>query len=133
MKRTLHRLALPIAGAAALAVLPAAAASGAPSAAEPCVQKVNVVNNGAYVLSWQASSRTGRLSAATDDYPVNQTRTIDLSTAGYAEGTQVRPLVQAVAGTQEFGNRYVSYCANGQSATYSATGTTLDPAVTLIG
>ncbi|MET7451880.1 hypothetical protein ABZT03_08290 [Streptomyces sp. NPDC005574] len=134
MRRTLRRAALPMAGAAVLVLLPVAAASAVtPAAAEPCVQKVTVVNNSGYVLNWQPSSHTGEVSAPTESYPVNQSRTIDLSTTGWAEGTEVRPLVHAVAGTDELGNRYVSYCDNGQSATYTATGTTLDPAVTLLG
>ncbi|RAJ39985.1 hypothetical protein K353_03473 [Kitasatospora sp. SolWspMP-SS2h] len=134
MKRILRKAVLPVTAATALAVLPATAALAAPTAtAQPCVQKINVVNNGAYVLSWQASTRTGRLSAATENYPVNQSRTIDLTSAGFPEGAEVRPLVKVVAGTQAFGNLYVSYCANGQSATYTATGTTLSPSVTLLG
>ncbi|MFD6296060.1 hypothetical protein ACFWFU_14750 [Streptomyces sp. NPDC060235] len=133
MKRILSRAVLPATGAAALLLLPTGAASSAPAAAEPCVQKVTVVNNSGYVLNWQPSSHTGEVSASTESYPVNQSRTIDLSTTGWAEGTEVRPLVHALAGTDEFGNRYVSYCDNGQTATYTATGTTLDPAVTLLG
>ncbi|MFD6415886.1 hypothetical protein [Streptomyces sp. NPDC060194] len=134
MKPTLRRTALPAAAAVALAVLPVTSAAAAPApAAEPCVQKITVVNNSGYVLNWQPSTRTGELSYSTENYPVNQSRTIDLATTGFAEGTEVRPLVKAVAGTSEYGNRYVGYCANGQTATYSATGTTLDPAVTLLG
>ncbi|MFF7330301.1 hypothetical protein ACIQU5_27060 [Streptomyces sp. NPDC090306] len=128
----LRRAALPLAGAAALVALPLTTAHAATAQAEPCVQKIAVVNNAAFVLSWSAATRTGEQSASTDAYPVNQTRTIDLNTTAFPEGTDVRPLVQAVAGTSAYGNSYVSYCDNGQTATYTVSGTTLDYTVTLL-
>ncbi|MFF9360143.1 hypothetical protein ACF1BB_00305 [Streptomyces griseoluteus] len=132
MNRKLFRTALPLMGAVALAAVPAVTAQAAPAQAEPCVQKVAVVNNSGFVLSWAASTRTGEQSPSTDAYPVNQTRTIDLTTTSFPEGTDLRPYVDAVAGTKNYGNRYVSYCDNGQTATYSVTGTTLDYSVTLL-
>jgi len=48
------------------------------------------------------------------------------------EGTDVRPLVHATAGDTVAGNSFLSYCQNGQTATYSAGGTTLDYTVTLL-
>lgn len=128
----LRRAALPLAGAAALVALPLTTAHAATAQAEPCVQKIAVVNNSAFVLSWSAATRTGEQSASTDAYPVNQTRTIDLNTTAFPEGTDVRPLVKAVAGTSAYGNSYVSYCDNGQTATYTVSGTTLDYTVTLL-
>jgi hypothetical protein len=78
------------------------------------------------------STRTGEESAPTDRYPIDQTRTIDLATTAFPTGTDVRPLVSAVAGATAYGNSYVSYCDNGQTATYTVTGTTLDYTVTLL-
>jgi len=127
-----------IAGAALLAAHgPAYAEStgqAGPGAAlvAPCVQKVTVVNNAGFVASFRASTRTGVETASTDEYPINQWRTIDLTTTDLPEGTDVRPVVHAVAGTDRPGNSFVSYCQNGQTATYSITGTTLNYSVTLL-
>ncbi|GII76422.1 hypothetical protein Sru01_14040 [Sphaerisporangium rufum] len=131
--RRIGRRAAALAGAAALSLaVPAVAAGPAAAQAAPCVQKIAVVNNAAFVLSWSASTRTGERSATTDAYPINQTRTIDLAATAFPEGTDVRPYVHAVAGTDNYGNSYVSYCDNGQTATYTVTGTTLDYSVTLL-
>ncbi|MEV6343117.1 hypothetical protein [Actinoplanes sp. NPDC051851] len=107
-------------------------ASPALAQASPCVQKVAVVNNGGFVIDFQLTSRDGQLSAATDDYPINQWRLVDLASTPFAEGTDVRPLVHAEAGDDVLGNVFVSYCANGQTATYTASGTTLNYSVTLL-
>ncbi|TLS46637.1 hypothetical protein FE633_08035 [Streptomyces montanus] len=130
MNRTVGRTAGILTSATAMAVLPSVSAAAAPAQAQPCVQKVAVVNNAGFVLSWTPTARTGEQSAPSDDYPINQTRIIDLSTTAFAERTDVRPYVQAVGGTNEFGSSYVSYCDNGQTATYTVTGTTFDYSVT---
>jgi hypothetical protein len=131
--RTAHH---PTRTAAALLLGAASVLVVAPTAAHaqaaPCVQKIAVVNNAGFVLSWAASTRTGEESAPTDRYPIDQTRTIDLATTAFPTGTDVRPLVSAVAGATAYGNSYVSYCDNGQTATYTVTGTTLDYTVTLL-
>ncbi len=109
---------------------------GVPTAqaqAEPCVQKVSVVNNGGFTMSSSLSTREGSQTASTDTYPINQTRTIDLNATEIEPGTDVRPVVSATAGDTVNGNVFVSYCENGQSATYVASGTTLDYSVTLLG
>ncbi|MFI5935805.1 hypothetical protein [Actinoplanes sp. NPDC051494] len=120
-----------IAGLLGTAAQPAAAAAPAPLAV-PCVQKVAVVNNGGFVINFQITTRDGALSAPTDDYPINQWRLVDLTSTPLAEGADVRPLVHATAGDDVLGNVFVSYCANGQTATYTASGTTLDYSVTLL-
>ncbi|MFI5492495.1 hypothetical protein [Actinoplanes sp. NPDC051859] len=109
-------------------------AAAAPTAAQasPCVQKIAVVNNGGFVLNFQITTRDGQLSAPTDDYHINEWRLVDLVSTGFAEGTDVRPLAHATAGDDVLGNVFVSYCANGQTATYSASGTTLNYKVTLL-
>ncbi|MFI9569267.1 hypothetical protein [Streptomyces rishiriensis] len=132
MNRILRRSAAILTSATAMAVLPSLTASATPAQAQPCVQKVAVVNNAGFVLSWAASARTGEQSAPTGDYAINQTRIIDLSTTALPEGTDIRPYVEAVGGTNEYGSSYVSYCDNGQTATYTVTGTTFDYSVTLL-
>lgn len=96
------------------------------------MQRVAVVNNAAFVMSFALVTRTGTPTPATDAYPVNQWRTTDLTTTDVPEGTDVRPLVSATAGGTGLGNRFVSYCANGQTATYTVTGTTTSFSVTLL-
>lgn len=72
--RTAATAALATAGLAGLLGFAAQPAAAAPSAAlaTPCVQKVAVVNNGGFVMNFQITTRDGQLSAATDDYPINQ-------------------------------------------------------------
>ncbi|MEU4244809.1 hypothetical protein [Actinoplanes sp. NPDC026619] len=128
MKSRAMSAALALAGAAGLtlaAVSPAAAAT-------PCVQKISVVNNGGFVINYQITTRDGQLSAPTDDYPINQFRVTDLNSTPIAEGADVRPLVHAQAGNTVAGNVFVSFCNNGQTATYTASGTTLNYSVTLL-
>jgi hypothetical protein len=121
-----------VATALAVGGVTALGASPALAAATPCVQKIAVVNNGGFVLNFQVSTRTGELSAPTDDYPINQWRLIDLTSTPLTAGDDVRPLVHATAGDDVLGNSFVSYCANGQTATYTASGTTLNYTVTLL-
>ncbi|GGK23657.1 hypothetical protein GCM10010124_15140 [Pilimelia terevasa] len=120
--------------AAAGLVTGAAPAAAAPAAdrAVPCVQKMSVVNNAGFVLSFTPTTRTGVQTPASDQYPINQYRVLDLASAGLPAETELRPVVSAVGGDTVPGNAYVSFCANGQTATYTATGTTLDYTVTLI-
>ena len=73
-----------------------------------------------------------QLSAPTDNYPINQWRIVDLASTPFAEGVDVRPLVHAQAGNDVPGNVFVSYCVNGQTATYTASGTTTNYTVTLL-
>ena len=132
--RTAATAALATAGVAGLLGFAAQPAAAAPAAAlaTPCVQKIAVVNNGGFVINFQLTTRDGQLSAATDDYPINQWRLVDLTSTPLAEGVDVRPLVHATAGDDVLGNNFVSYCANGQTATYTASGTTLNYTVTLL-
>ncbi|MFI7598371.1 hypothetical protein [Actinoplanes sp. NPDC049681] len=138
MVRTASRrravLTASLAAAGLAGVLGAAAqpAAAAPALAAPCVQKIAVVNNGGFVVNFQITTREGQLSAPTDDYPINQWRLIDLTSTPLEEGVDVRPLVHATAGDDVLGNTFVSYCANGQTATYTASGTTLNYTVTLL-
>jgi hypothetical protein len=124
--------ALAVGGLTAAVASPAAAAPAAPQATAPCVQKIAVVNNGGFTINFQITTRTGELSAATDTYPINQWRLVDLASTPLTVGDDVRPLVHATAGNDTLGNVFVSYCANGETATYTASGTTLNYTVTLL-
>lgn len=124
---------------AALATLGVAAATlggpASPAAAQvdPCVQRIVVSNNAAFVLSYAVSNRTGVTTTPTDRYPVNQFRSTDLTFTDFAAGEDVRPIVTAQSGGTQPAAQFVSFCDNGQTATYIVTGTLNDISVTLIG
>jgi hypothetical protein len=130
--RTAFTTALATAGAVA-AVTVAGPVSPAAAQVDPCVQRVVVSNNSAFVLSYVLSDRTGVSTTPSDQYPVNQSRATDLSFTDFAAGTDVRPVVSALAGDTTPAGQFVSFCDNGQTATYIVTGTTTDFQVTLIG
>ncbi|HZS75952.1 MAG TPA: hypothetical protein VFA41_05010 [Ktedonobacteraceae bacterium] len=103
------------------------------------VQTIACVNDAAFVMSFGLEildMNTGipliLENVDTGNYPIDQTRSIDLSTTGIAEGTWVRPQVRAVWGDTNLGNRYVQYAQNGQTASYDVSGTTLNYSVNLI-
>jgi hypothetical protein len=115
------------------AVTVGAPASPAAAQVDPCVQRVVVSNNSGGILSYVLSNRLGVTNTATDQYPVNQWRTTDLTTTAFTEGEDVRPIVSVQAGDTVPANNFVSFCANGQTATYTVTGTINDISITLIG
>jgi len=114
-----------------MGLLVAGLPSPAAAQATPCVQNIAVINNAAFTMSFLVSTRTGVSSAPTDTYPVDQYRVVDLSSTPIAAGEDVRPVVSATAGNTVASPTFVSYCTNGQTATYSAYGTTLNFSVTL--
>jgi hypothetical protein len=67
------------------------------------------------------------------NYPIDQTRSVDMTTVGISDGTLVRPHVWAILGTNNPGNKFVQFTRNGQTATYEVSGTTLFYSVNLIG
>lgn len=101
------------------------------------VQKIACVNHAAFVMRFSVEHirLDGGVATAgsTGNYPVGQTRIIDLAQHGLSEGTMMRPKVKAVAGRTKRGNVYVQYARNGQTATYEVRGTTLIFSVKRIG
>jgi hypothetical protein len=123
--------ALAATGAAgALAV--AGPATPAMAQVVPCVQRIAVINNAAFNMSFTVSTRVGITSAPTDDYGINNFRLIDLVSTPLPVGDDVRPVVSAQSGGTAPAADFVSFCANGQTATYTATGTTTNFSVTLL-
>ncbi len=101
------------------------------------VQRIICVNSAAFVMEFCISyidNETGETHATswTDNYPVGQTRTIDGAEKSIPAGSIMWPHVHAILGTYIDGNVKVRYTANGQSATYKVTGTTLNFWVTLL-
>jgi len=104
------------------------------------VQTIACVNNAGFVMSFgvEIMDLDQGIEVTINDldsgnYPIDQTRSVDLSTTGIAEGTIVRPQVRAVWGDTNHGNRWVKFAKNGQTATFEVRGTTLNYDVNLIG
>jgi hypothetical protein len=103
------------------------------------VETIACVNNAGFVMSFGLEIFDPDIGAIvavegvdSGNYPIDQTRQIDLSTTGISEGVSVRPQVHAVLGNTNSGNRFVQYAKNGQTATYDVRGTTLNYSVDLI-
>src|SRR5688572_17827234 len=95
-------------------------------------QKIACTNQAAFVMSFVGKSGVAK-SASSGNYPINQTRVIDLANAGFAEGDVIAPEVSAVLGkTVTSADRFV-YKKNGQTVTYRVSGMTLDYGVKQIG
>jgi hypothetical protein len=129
--RTVVSTALATAGIAAATLI--GTAGPAAAAVSPCVQRVVVSNNSSFVLSYVLSDRTGVTTTPSDEYPVNQSRATDLTFTNFAADTDVRPVVSANSGSTTPAGQFVSFCDNGQTATYIVTGTLNDYQITLIG
>jgi hypothetical protein len=97
------------------------------------VQKIARTNNAGFVMNFEVHTSTGLRTGDSGNYPVDQTRVIDLGSLGIAEGTEIFPVVHAILGKTNSGEPHVSYSANGQIATYEVRGTTLNYSVKLIG
>lgn len=129
--RRICTTALVAAGTAGALTL-AGPASPAAAQVAPCVQNVAVINNGGFSMSFVVSNRVGISSPPTDSYTINNVRIVDLTSTPIPEGDDVRPIVSASAGNTVPSPTFVSFCANGQTATYVATGTTMNIDVTLL-
>ena len=70
-------------------------------------------------------------TASSGVYRMGDTRSIDLSSYGIAEGTLVCPRVHAMLGDTHNGVPEVAFAANGAVATYMVSGSTLIFSVTL--
>jgi hypothetical protein len=104
------------------------------------VQKVSCSNSAAFVMNFWVEyldPSTGAIVAVngsgTSNYPVGQQQTVDLDGLNIPDAVLVRPHVQAILGTNNPGNKFVTYHrGSGSVATYNVTGTTLNFSVTLV-
>ncbi|MCF7223274.1 hypothetical protein [Marilutibacter chinensis] len=100
------------------------------------VQHIACVNNAGFVMSFQIRrQRDGRHAGDSGNYPINQSRRVDLSQlefdgGGLEVGDLVQPRVHAVLGSTREGPM-VRYAPNGQTATFNVRGTTLHYSVEL--
>jgi hypothetical protein len=99
------------------------------------VQKIACSNNAGFVMSFTVAyiDEDGNTLTYGDsgNYPINQTRTIDLKGSGIAPGTFIWPIVNAVWGLTQEAHRKVRYSEDGNVATYDVSGTTLNYNITL--
>lgn len=96
------------------------------------VQKITVINKGAYVFNFSVQWLGADGKWVTSDwnsgnYPVAQVRTTPpLSDIGVpSDALAVTVYGHAVAGSSGQGTPFVAYAPNGQIATYEAVGTTI--------
>lgn len=97
------------------------------------VQKIACTNNAGFVMKFEVHTTTGLQTGDSGNYPIDQTRVIDLGNLGIAEGTEIFPVVHAILGKTNSGEPHVFYSTNGQVATYEVRGSTLNYSVNLIG
>ncbi|MGH7047901.1 MAG: cholesterol oxidase substrate-binding domain-containing protein [Stellaceae bacterium] len=95
-------------------------------------QKIACINNAGFDMSFVAQTNGAR-SISTDNYPINQTRVIDLATTPFREGMEFWPVVDAVLGRTQAAGEHIVFKLNGQTATYAVTGTTLNFDIKLVG
>jgi hypothetical protein len=92
-------------------------------------QKIACTNNAAFVMNFSVGyskkqDGSGGDIGGSGDYPINQTRTIDLLNQGLQVGDSIWPKVNAVWGKSNEGER-IAYAPNGHTVTYNVSGTTL--------
>ena len=95
-------------------------------------QKIACSNDAAFVMSFVAQTN-GASSLSSGDYPIDQTRVIDLATTTFREGLEFWPVVKAVLGKTQAADEHIVYKNNGQTATYQVTGTTFNYEIKLVG
>ncbi len=109
----------------------------ADSSTEPRqVQKIAVANNAALMVAFtvQFNDQDGKEGASptTDHYPFAQSTTVDMAKlAGVKPGVKMKPRISPVAAKQKDGPE-VQFAENGQTATYTVTGTALDYKISLL-
>ena len=80
------------------------------------VQKISCSNSAAFVMNFwleYLDLSTGDIrtidGSGTGNYPVGQQKTVDLDALNIPDGSLVRPHVQAILGTNNPGNKFVTY------------------------
>lgn len=101
------------------------------------VQKIACINAAGFVMNFSVCylDENGHEQVCpknSGNYPIDQTKTIDLIDQGVPVGAWVWPKVHAVAGLTHDGDKKVKYEPNGQTATYNVHGTTLSYGVNLV-
>ncbi|MFN0148808.1 MAG: hypothetical protein ACKVT1_20080 [Dehalococcoidia bacterium] len=94
-------------------------------------QNIACVNDAGFVMSFQAVCAGGS-SNGSGDYPIGQSRLIDLGATPFKTGIEFWPEVHAILGKTQSAPDHIVFAMNGQTATYEVRGTTLDYSIKLI-
>lgn len=88
------------------------------------VQKIVVINDAGFNLSFHVEDQTGRTwGSETPSYPLGQNRTIDLKSDKVPEGLRVHPVIRAhVAGKHGATGGWVEFRPNSDVGTYRVSG-----------
>jgi hypothetical protein len=106
------------------------------------VQTIACVNNAGFVMSFGIEIFDENIGLIrvwegvdTGNYPIDQTRSIDLASMGIPEGTFVRPVIRPVgANSTNSGDYFVQYIPySDETATYDVSGILGTYSVHLIG
>ena len=96
------------------------------------IQKIECKNNAWFVMSFTITD--GQFSTpSSGDFPISQSRTIDLSSTKLAEGTEVWIDVFPVLGSEKAGSEKFTFAMNGKTALYEVTGTLFGYSITFKG
>ena len=95
-------------------------------------QKIACVNDAGFVMNFLAVT-AGGTSDPTENYPINQSRVVDLGETPFREGVEFWPEVHAILGKTQSAPEHVVFKLNGQTATYEVRGTTFNYSIKLIG
>jgi len=95
-------------------------------------QKIACVNDAGFVMSFEAVCPGGS-TRGSGNYPIDQTRVIDLGQTPFRTGTEFWPEVHAVLGKTQSADTHIIFAMNGQTVSYEVKGTTLDYSVKMIG
>ncbi|NET24270.1 cholesterol oxidase substrate-binding domain-containing protein [Okeania sp. SIO1I7] len=95
------------------------------------VQKIECINDTWFVMSFQAAWNS-RMSESTGNYPILQSRTIDLAATTFPEGIEVWPVVSAVLGQTQASDDRLTFKLNDKTAVYKVRGTITDYSVDFV-
>jgi hypothetical protein len=89
------------------------------------VNKIACANQAGFNMKFQVKWNGGN-SGWTGDYPIDQTKSVDLTDLNISSGSEVWPEVKAIAGGSKSGDHVVYDPDSNDTATYTVTGTTGD-------
>ena len=99
----------------------------------PGVDQITCMNNGAFVMKFRVEWGNGGVSGWTDEYPVDQSASLNLNNFAIPDGDEVKIEVKAEAGEKKHSHQTVAFQRDSnRNATYTARGTTLDIHVELV-
>jgi hypothetical protein len=94
-------------------------------------QIVKVSNDcGAVITFYAKDSTSSASSGSSGSFDIDNVKTMDLASAGFSEGDQIKVVVEVKGGDTATSTGYFDFANNGETATFSATGGYLNVTVT---